>query len=285
MTDQAEIPKLFSITGYSLVGGGCAMVLMLPLGMFVLQPLIPTGNDILLYLAATIGCAFVAWGSILLMTGSLPDAASAVAMPTGIGFWFLSAMRAYAYAASEQLSSVAGPLLLGESILFGVVGGLFVNFACARLLESYGPRPAGIGQRFQQIWTSWRSLPVWVQVWVLAVLVPPNVAAVAFLDTPIGRWTAIAGLFVLVTNGTLLVGQARLSGLMGVPHLVVWIPLVIFVTGRLVAGQATGNELVLGVAVLVVNAISVAFDLNDTRKWVTGQRELAWPDVGSGPTA
>lgn len=132
--------------------------------------------------------------------------------------------------------------------------------------------------RLLTIWRSYRSLPLWVQVWVGGILVPANAAAFALTDTPSGYWAAWAAVLVVVTNVPIMWMEQGMSKLMSVPHLVAWIPLQAFLLLRLTGaagatpmGQA---ELMLAVLLLVVNGISLAFDAVDSVKWWRGDRHV-----------
>lgn len=132
--------------------------------------------------------------------------------------------------------------------------------------------------RLAKIWHSWRSLPVWVQVWVGFVLIPVNVFPFFMLDSWSGRVGAVAALFVVVTNVPIMWAAAGMSRAMSLPHLLAWIPLEIALALR-VAG-AVGNlppsttELALAFALLIVNGISLAFDAIDSWRWLRGQQEV-----------
>lgn len=132
--------------------------------------------------------------------------------------------------------------------------------------------------RLAKIWHSWRSLPVWVQVWVGFVLIPVNVFPFFLLDSWSGRVGAAAALFVVATNVPIMWVAAGMSRAMSLPHLLAWIPLEIALVLR-IAG-AVGNlppsttELALAFVLLIVNGISLVFDAIDSWRWLRGQREV-----------
>lgn len=132
--------------------------------------------------------------------------------------------------------------------------------------------------RLLTIWRSYRSLPLWVQVWVGGILVPANAAAFALTDTPSGHWAAWAAVFVVATNVPIMWVEQGMSKLMSVPHLLAWIPLQVFLALRLTgaAGSAPLEqaELVLVLMLLVVNGISLALDALDSLKWWRGDRHV-----------
>jgi len=130
-------------------------------------------------------------------------------------------------------------------------------------------------------WQSFRSLPAWVQLWVGLILVPANVLPFFLLDTWTGQWAALAALFVLATNGPLMLWYQGMNRALSLPHLVAWIPLEVALILRLVAGagpQAIATpELALIWVLLIVNGISIVFDVLDSWRWLRGERETPRP--------
>jgi len=128
------------------------------------------------------------------------------------------------------------------------------------------------------VWLSWQSLPIWVQVWVGGILVPVNGAAFFLTDTWTGMAAAIAAIFVVVTNVPIMLYEGGMSRLMAVPHLFAWIPLWVFIAGRLqnlFGGPVMGKtEFIFAVLLLVVNGISLVFDAIDTVRWCRGERDI-----------
>ena len=128
-------------------------------------------------------------------------------------------------------------------------------------------------QRQRMIWKSYRSLPLWVQVWVGLILVPVNAAAFFMLPLPAAQYTAVAAVVVIVTNGPLLVYYAGMNRSLSIPHLIAWIPLEVALLMRLLEGDPGLVEQVYAVLVLLVNAISLVFDALDSWRWLRGERE------------
>jgi hypothetical protein len=90
---------------------------------------------------------------------------------------------------------------------------------------------------FQHIFASWLSMKPWVKNW-LFFLNAVFIAASAFLEEPAAKWI----LFAYVTSGLLLVGfiikQRGLTRILGIAHLVPWVPLLIYIVLRLTSGIA-----------------------------------------------
>ena len=138
--------------------------------------------------------------------------------------------------------------------------------------------PKQLIHRLQRIWHSYRSLPLWVQVWVGGILVPVNAMSFLLLHTQTGQWAAWAALFVVATNAPIMWVEQGMSKLMSMPHLIAWLPLQVALLARL-AGQLGDAPLQpfehpLIVALLLVNGISLAFDAIDSVRWFKGDRAV-----------
>lgn len=135
-----------------------------------------------------------------------------------------------------------------------------------------------MNERFQQSWHSFRSLPLWVQVWVGAVLIPANAASFLLLDSWSGRMAALAAVFVVATNIPIMLCERGMSKLMAMPHLLVWGPLQLALVLRLVdhAGSppVTAIEQTYAVVLVVVNGASLIFDAVDSWRWLRGDRAV-----------
>ncbi|NOY69403.1 MAG: hypothetical protein GXP53_07930 [Deltaproteobacteria bacterium] len=129
---------------------------------------------------------------------------------------------------------------------------------------------------------SFRSLPLWVQVWVAFILVPVNAAAFLFTHTPTGMAAAVAAVFVVATNVPIMLYEGGMSRLMAIPHLFAWTPLTLFIIFRLLnltGGPAMGKpELILAATLLLINSISLFFDTLDTVKWCRGEKDVPGHD-------
>ena len=126
------------------------------------------------------------------------------------------------------------------------------------------------------IWRSLRSLPVWVQIWVVGILVPVNVLPFFLLETAVGQAGVVAALVVLATNGPLLWIYRGMNKVLSIPHLLAWGPLEIYLLMLLAdsgfRAEAGVVELGLAVLLLVINGISLVFDVIDSAKWMAGDR-------------
>lgn len=132
-----------------------------------------------------------------------------------------------------------------------------------------------LAARLRDCGISFQSLPLWVRLWVGAVLVPANVVPFFFLDTATGQVAAWAAAFVAVTNVPIMLQRRGMSRLMSVPHLLAWFPLVAWLALRLAGATALSTaELALLWLLLIVNSLSLVFDVMDTWRWLAGERDI-----------
>jgi len=126
---------------------------------------------------------------------------------------------------------------------------------------------------FRDIWRSYRSLPLWVQIWVVGILVPVNSAALFFIFQPSGIWVAILAIGAMLPNIPIMLYERGLSKRMAFPHLIPWSILVLWLVIAMPQGSAAYGVFLW--ILLVVNAISLGFDIPDALKWHKGDRRVA----------
>ncbi len=123
----------------------------------------------------------------------------------------------------------------------------------------------------KDIWFSFRQLPTWVQIWVSVVLVPVNLVPLAFLDQPYGAVIAALAVLGMALNLPIMIAARGMSRAMAIPHLLCWTPMVLIVVYVL----NTHTDLVpiyaqFLLVLLVVDLISLGFDLRDAILWTKG---------------
>ncbi len=126
---------------------------------------------------------------------------------------------------------------------------------------------------FLDIWRSFRSLPLWVQIWVAGILVPVNSAALLFIFQPAGLWVAILAIGAMLPNIAIMLYERGLSKMMAWPHLLPWGILVLWLVFAMPEGSAAYGVYLW--ILLVVDALSLAFDFPDALKWFKGDRAVA----------
>lgn len=131
-----------------------------------------------------------------------------------------------------------------------------------------------MNKRLSDIYRSFRSMPLWVQVWVAGILMPVNALPFFMLDHPVGQAGAAAAVFVLATNLPLAWLYRGMNRVLAIPHLIAWTPLQLFLLMWLFTGDdADGPAMVTALALVLVNGISLLFDAVDTVRWLRGERE------------
>lgn len=132
--------------------------------------------------------------------------------------------------------------------------------------------------RWRDCGRSFSALPVWVRVWVAAILVPVNAAPFALFWTDTGQVGMLSSLLIVASNVPIMLHQRGMSRLMSVPHLFIWIPLCLWLWLQLNQPAApTGAEWWLAVALLVANGISLPLDAIDSLRWWRGERAVPMP--------
>ncbi|MDF2370851.1 MAG: hypothetical protein P1V21_08665 [Rhizobiaceae bacterium] len=122
------------------------------------------------------------------------------------------------------------------------------------------------------------SLPLWVQVWMLLILIPANVSGLFFLETTSGQWIALLGSGALAVNTVLVLINGGFTRVLALPHLLFWIPLEMVLLFRMLRVEMDFVEFTLTLAVLVVNAISLVFDGLDAKRWYSGEKGIIGMD-------
>ncbi len=127
----------------------------------------------------------------------------------------------------------------------------------------------------QDIWRSFRALPLWVQVWVGLILVPVNMASILFVYQPTGLLIAALAIGGMTPNLYIMIKERGLSKAMSLPHLVIWTPLVIILLTNLGSPWMQGGYQTYIWLLLAVDLVSLGFDFPDAWKWWKGDRAIA----------
>ncbi len=130
-----------------------------------------------------------------------------------------------------------------------------------------------------EILASWLSLKMWIKVWLFG-LNGIFLGALAFLDTPEARWVLLAYLACIPLLVGLMIKQRGLTRLLGIAHLLPWLPLLAYLLLRLTSSQL-GARLTYQSAPMLVSylwlltvylVICLAFDGWDVRRYWRGER-------------
>ena len=125
---------------------------------------------------------------------------------------------------------------------------------------------------------SWLSLKTWVKLW-LTFLNAVLLTALFFLDDPLGIYTLVS---LPVTAVLLLAIAARHGGLvrlLGIGHLVPWLPLVVYAELRLATDWAGARIVPADDPALFAWALTLwaalvlclVFDVYDVVRWLRGE--------------
>ena len=126
----------------------------------------------------------------------------------------------------------------------------------------------------QELYQSFLSLPVWVKIWMLGILIPVNMIGLLFLGHEVGVWIAILGLAGMIPNLFVMYFEKAFSKTMAVSHIIPWTALVIYLGLKLAKGEVPEGNIYYAVwAVLIVDSISLLFDYKETREWFQERRE------------
>lgn len=125
------------------------------------------------------------------------------------------------------------------------------------------------------IWQSFRRMPTWVQIWVALILMPVNLAALAFLAEPNGGWIATIAVLGMAWNMPFLFGQRGFGKVMALPHVVLWTPAVLLALATLTSGAISAGFATFLIIFVIVDVISLAFDYKDSIDWYRGDRAIA----------
>lgn len=120
--------------------------------------------------------------------------------------------------------------------------------------------------RLANIWQSFFELPKWVQIWMMFILGPINLATFAFLDQPSGVLIAVLAVTGMVITVSIVIATGRFSKLAAAGHILPWTPLVLMLIFAKPAGTAVYQAFLT--ALLIINLISLVFDFNDLRIWL-----------------
>jgi len=122
------------------------------------------------------------------------------------------------------------------------------------------------------IWHSFRSLPLWVQIWVGLILVPVNTATIVLITEPGSYLIPILAIGGMLPNAVLMFVERGFSKAMALSHVVLWIPLLVLLTIDIKSNSIFADYLMV---LFAVDFISICFDLKDSRDWLKGDRKTA----------
>jgi len=123
------------------------------------------------------------------------------------------------------------------------------------------------------IWGSFNALPLWVKLWMILILVPINLATILFTGQAFGKIIASLAVLGMGFNIIPLIAERGFGKAMAIPHVILWVPLVIIILLKALP-IATGGYLIFLITLLIINIISLLFDIPDSIKWLKGDRAV-----------
>jgi len=126
-----------------------------------------------------------------------------------------------------------------------------------------------------RIFKSLFAMPVWVIVWMLGFLIPANLSGLFLLDYVSGFWVALLGATAIAINAVIVFANGGFSKVLAIPHLVFWAPLQVILLYRYFTVPDMSNfEQNYILVVLIINGVSLVFDIFDTKEWLRGSRDV-----------
>ena len=117
--------------------------------------------------------------------------------------------------------------------------------------------------------------PEWVMMWVYVLVAGAFVAPVVLL---IWKASRKAGIITLVASllagfGVQMIFDAMgYVKLLGLPHLILWVPIVVFLMAQQARGDMTNWPRRIIWFIIAIICISLVFDFIDVVRWILGER-------------
>ena len=233
------------------------------------------------WLVQLVGAILIVNGLHLLLASSRaqPRPLEIIYFAIGDYIWFVGTLIILA---SGQLVTKSDGILAAWAVALMVI-----TFGCAQIWQLAEATQSGVPisapgpsndnlmpksySRIAAIGKSWVALKTWVKVW-LFLLNGVFLAVIIFWPEPLAKYVLIA----YTASGPLLIAimfmQRGLTRILGVAHLIPWVPLLVYLVFEL--GSTTANIQHLGFAIILflVVALCLIFDVYDLLRWYKGDR-------------
>lgn len=120
----------------------------------------------------------------------------------------------------------------------------------------------------EDIWASFRDLPVAVQLWVGLWLGPVNMATVFFTGEENGVLICALAILGMALNMPIMIQQRGMSPLMAAPHIAFWTPMVVIAALTLFSDIGSSYRIFLWI-LIATDVVSLVFDVKDLHEWRT----------------
>jgi hypothetical protein len=213
-----------------------------------------------------IGVALIVNGIHLVIAARRPLLSRAEMIWFSLGdlAWWLMSLGLIA--SGTWVTSPAG--VLATALVAAAVAGLGLGQLWHLGLDASGLGPSAHAAR---IVASWRGLPGWVKVWLLA-LNAVFLSATAFVPSDLAQVVLVA----YVASGPLLAGFAFIEGgltrAMGLGHLLPWTPMLVWLLDALGRGVLPPAQAIYALCLTAAIIVCLGFDLADLVRWWRGER-------------
>ena len=245
------------------------------------------GND-LVFETRIVGALLIAHGahlSLVAWFSSLPRRL-VYYFSAGDVLWFLATL--VLLVATDLVSTTQGVIAsLGVAIIVVSLGmaQLWTHSQATRSAVPNSSDPASDQympahfSRLGAIGKSWLQMKTWVKVWLFG-LNGVFLAALFYWPTPLAQVILVAFIASGPLLFTIMIVQRGLTRLLGIAHLLPWLPLLGYLIVRLSSDQF-GPQIVPGtpgylyeytLALISVTTICLAFDVYDLVRWIKGDR-------------
>lgn len=117
--------------------------------------------------------------------------------------------------------------------------------------------------------------PMWVQIWVNILFLGAFVLPLALLIWPASRRAAIVTVLAsaLAAAGIFwMFGKFGYVRLLGLPHVLIWTPIMIFLWGQSKRPDMPGKARIVMMIIMAVITVSLVFDYIDVARYILGDR-------------
>ena len=103
-------------------------------------------------------------------------------------------------------------------------------------------------------------------------MVPVNMATIVLITEPSSYLIPVLAIGGMLPNAFLMFVERGFSKAMALSHVVLWIPLLLLLAYEIATDSIFSDYLMI---LLIVDFISICFDVKDSRDWFKGDRAVA----------
>ena len=124
--------------------------------------------------------------------------------------------------------------------------------------------------------------PAWIGVWLNILLAGAFLLPLALLIWKESRIAGIATVVASLVGGVAtqwLYGEVGYVKLLGLPHIIFWTPLMVYLIAKIVRGEVPVWPQRIMTAIVIIIGISLLFDYVDVARYVFGERASLIPEA------